>query len=75
MDNFPPSRFVPPIRLCRQARTFEKLICHPLKSGNHDNDRVSARFFEDNFGDIADATARCERRAAKFKDFHRVDRC
>src|SRR5439155_21147025 len=74
VDNFPPSRFVAPIRLCRQARTFEKLIRHPLEGGNHYNDRLSARFLEDNFGDVTDATACCERGAAKFKDFHSVAR-
>src|SRR5438552_16011499 len=70
MDNFLPCRLVASITLCRQARTLEKLIGHALKSGHHYDSRPSARFLEDDPGDITDAIGRCERRATKFKDFH-----
>ena len=70
MDNFFPCRLVASITLCRQLRTLEKLISHALKSGDHYDNRPSARFPEDDPRDIPDAISRCKRRAAKFKDFH-----
>src|SRR5207248_11716111 len=68
VNNFLPRGLAAPISLCCKTRAFEKLVSHTLKGRNHDNNRSSPRFFQDDRGDISNAIDCGKRRAAKFQD-------